>query len=476
MLFAAAALVMAAGRPSLADTPIDTALNPDLIPPLAMQQQVMMLPADPDRPARLEVTLLTPEGAGPFPLVVLNHGTPLAGDKLRTMQRYIYTFSAYYFLSRGYAVAMPMMRGFAASEGQLPNTGCNLAALGTADARDILAIIQDLSGDPDLDTRRVVVGGQSFGGWNTLAIGALHPRNIVGLVSFAGGIRSSACDGEATGPGDLALLSGLRALGATTSIPSIWFFGDNDSLFPKPLWQAMFRTYTKAGGQAVLIQIGRFRDDSHQVLSFPEGLPLWTSPLDAFLGRIGMPHRAIFPAYLPLPAPATTHFAAVSDVAAVPNLSEDGRADYRHFLSHATPRAFVLAPDGRSAASFGGFDPLGRALNLCRAYGFTCRPYAVDDRMVWVAAPAPVPSGFAALTNISAVPYLNAGALAGYRKFLDEPLPRAFVISPDGSWVSSSGPDPASHALHYCQMSHPDCGVMLSTGRLFGAVRHNEAF
>ncbi|HEX3982562.1 MAG TPA: CocE/NonD family hydrolase [Acidisoma sp.] len=437
----------------------DFSLNPMLIPPLPMNQQVMMLPADPDRPAQLEVTLLTPAGEGPFPLAVVNHGAPRAGETPRTMPRHVYTFSAYYFLSRGYAVALPMMRGFALSEGQLPNTGCNLAAVGTDDARDILAIIHDLSALSYLDTTRVVVAGQSFGGWNTLAVGALHPKNVVALVNFNGGVRSTGCDGEASGPGDQALVAGAASLGGATRISSIWFYGDNDSIFPNALWRRMYAAYARAGGQATLVPVGRFRDDSHQLLSYPEGLRLWTGPLDAFLDRIGMPSRDVIPGYLPMPVPPATHFAALDDVAAVPNLDEIGRADYQHFLAHATPRVFVIGPDGQNAASYGGFDPLGRALSVCLAHGFTCTPYAVDDSIVWAPPPPPVSSHFAPLADVAAVPYLNALALNGYRKFLSERLPRAFVISPDGSWISASGQDPARHAMQYCRLYHMGCGI-----------------
>ncbi len=72
--FLTVAILLTAAGLAWANEPIDTTLKPDLIPSLAMSQQVMMLPGDVDRPAKLEVTLLTPSGTGPFPLAVLNHG------------------------------------------------------------------------------------------------------------------------------------------------------------------------------------------------------------------------------------------------------------------------------------------------------------------------------------------------------------------------------------------------------------------
>jgi len=49
------------------------------------------------------------------------------------------------------------------------------------------------------------------------------------------------------------------------------------------------------------------------------------------------------------------------------------------------PRVFVVAPDGTSVASHGGYDPLARALGLCKKAGRNCLPYAVDESVVWVA-------------------------------------------------------------------------------------------
>jgi predicted dienelactone hydrolase len=122
-----AALLCAAIPPASAR---DGALDPSLVPSAPVHEQVLMLSGDPARPVRLQVTVFTPDGAGPFPLAVLVHGSASKGELPRDMPRYRYTYSAYYFLSRGYAVAMPMMRGFAGSGGRLIDHGCDLAAVG----------------------------------------------------------------------------------------------------------------------------------------------------------------------------------------------------------------------------------------------------------------------------------------------------------------------------------------------------------
>jgi hypothetical protein len=74
-------------------------------PKASVHEQVFSIPGDPARPVALEATLLMADGPGPFPLAVMNHG---ANGKVRASltTRYRTTFSAYYFLSRGYAVIL----------------------------------------------------------------------------------------------------------------------------------------------------------------------------------------------------------------------------------------------------------------------------------------------------------------------------------------------------------------------------------
>ena len=445
-----AALLSAAIPPASAQ---DAALDPTRVPPAPMHEQVLMLPGDPTRPVRLEVTVFSPDGAGPFPLALLLHGAAPNGQKPRDMRGYRYTYSAYYFLSRGYAVAMPMMRGFAGSGGRLIDHGCDLAALGFESARDIEAVIGDMQQYPNIDKRRVVLVGQSFGGWNTLATGALHPSDVVGLVNFVGGVRTTGCN-RSPEEADQALISDAGKFGSETTVPSIWFYGDNDSIFPVPVWRAMYKQYTQRGGKAELVAFGRFGSDSHQLLSALEGLPLWIGKVDAFLARIGMPSQDIYPQYMPVPAPSPSHFAAVDDINAVPNLSPSGRDSYLHFLAYSIPRAFVLSDDGDSVATSGGFDPLGRALQICRERGITCYPYAIDDEVVWA-----IPTPSASINDVSAVPYLNRRARRAYEQFLSLPTPRAFIIAPDGAWAAADGPRASMRAMVYCRSQHFYCAI-----------------
>ena len=349
-------------------------------PSASMNERVLSVPGDPERPAILQVTVLTPDGAGPFPLLVMNHGA--AGkSKPAKMPRFRFTFSAYYFLSRGYAVALPMMRGFSESEGKQEATGCNQEELGIKNAKDIRAVIDFMSTQAYVDGNHVIVAGQSFGGWNTLAFGTLKTHGVKGLINFHGGLHIENCPSTLT-----ALASGAEHFGSGTSIPSLWFYGDNDTIFVPPIWHAMYEKYTLAGGRAELVAYGKFMNDSHQLLSYGEGLRIWGPKVDAFLKSVGLPSKITHPEYLPMDFPPPTHFAEIDNVDAVPYLNEEGRKDYKKFLSITSlPKAFVIARDGAWWATALGKDPQSRAMESCKSAHKGCQLYAVDDEVVWSA-------------------------------------------------------------------------------------------
>jgi hypothetical protein len=87
----------------------------------------------------------------------------------------------------------------------------------------------------------------------------------------------------------------------------------------------------------------------------------------------------------------TTNFAGLSDISSIPYVNSRARENYRMFLRSKFPRAFVIADDGGWAWSAGlpntpseSKDPLVRALQNCTKLGHkTCKPYAIDGRVVW---------------------------------------------------------------------------------------------
>lgn len=213
-------------------------------------------------------------------------------------------------------------------------------------------------------------------------------------------------------------------------------------------------------------------------------------------------------------APPPSGYAALTDVSAVPYLGPHGRDVYREWNGRPNPKAFAISADGHYAWASGTSpadkslptDPFERAVSACDRHAqIKCKLYAVNDNVVWVkeapaltapvvsaaaptaaapaaAAPAtavvdepkPVPvvatpspsdqpariaSGFAAIDDVDAIPYLSDRGRQGYREWLVKGTPRAFALAPNGSWASAWGlkpldasapTDPAERALRNC--------------------------
>jgi dienelactone hydrolase len=447
-------------RPVVADDAPDAEKAPDAA---LLHERVVRIPSNQDNPVTLVMTIFTPDGAGPFPLAVMNHGSS-GGVPAAQQLRYRLSFSNYYFLSRGYAVALPMMRGYAGSEGHLVSHGCDDLAMGIDNAKDIRAAIEYMKQQPFIDGSHILVAGQSFGGWNALAVGALKVPGVKALVSFAGGMKASDCRDP-----DHALVEAAGELGDEVSTPSIWFFGDNDEVFATPVWHAMYEHYVAAGAPAELVAYGTFGSNSHNLLGSGEGLPLWVPKLDDFLGRQGLPNKLLYPQYLPQSPPPPSHYADLTNLAALPYLSaipnDKGVAYYQKFLTLPWPRALAIGLHGAGEMS-GGFDPMLWAMRHCQKVTTGCRLYAVNDEVVWTRPTAEPPvTHFAALTDESAVPFLHARGRLGYEKFLMMNWPRAFAIAPDGGWTASTqGLDPVASALARCNSMHKDCHLYAVDG------------
>lgn len=449
-LLASLALLAYSGLANTAATASDS-------PSAPLNERILTVPVDSSPLVRLKVTVYMPSRGGPFPLALINHG---ASHDPANAPRIADNFIPYYFLSRGYAVAMPMMRGYAGSEGTMRPHGCDLVATGMDAARDIRKVLDYVKQQPGVDASRIVMVGKSMGGWNTLVFGAQSPPDVKGLVSFAGGLKESDCHEP-----DASLINGAGQLGAHTKLHSIWFFGDNDQTFATSTWRGMFRQYAAAGAPAELVDYGVFQKDAHAMTASAAGLPLWVKKADAFLTGIGMPGREVNPEYLPNQAYTTSAYADLNDVSALPYLDAKQRETlYRGFLAAPLPRAIAIGTTD-AVWSSGGFDAAATAMQHCSERTHYCQLYAVDTKVVWPRLESEPPSThFAALTDASAVPYLNAQGRQAYGAFLTSRRPRAFAIAPDGAWGVASGLDPMNDALVACANGHSGCRLYAVDG------------
>jgi dienelactone hydrolase len=354
------------------------AAMPAPLPLSRINEQVMMVPAGPGQSVALETTVFKPDGDGPFPLLVINHGKAPGDPKLQSRDRFVFMASA--FVRRGYAVMVPMRTGFANSTGKYIDHGCDMTANGYTQASDVRDVIAYARGLSWIDPGRIVVAGQSYGGLASMALATQDIPGVRGVMNFAGGLKvhGGPCDWRG------ALVSAFADYGKRARVDSLWMYGANDSYFGPELVGRMYRAYVSGGGNAQLVTYGAFKRDAHTMLASREGEKIWLPEAERFLDHIGMPSREVYAVAAEAPAQPQTTYAAVDDVAAIPYLAGNGREEYRAFLQRQMPRAFAVSPTGAWGWAEEGEDPGASALAACQSRSSqACRLYSVDDYVVW---------------------------------------------------------------------------------------------
>jgi dienelactone hydrolase len=342
-----------------------------------MRETVEMVPARGWTESELELTHFRPPGSGPFPIVIINHGRSLGDSRLQP--RYRPLIAAREMVARGYAVLVPMRQGFSRSGGNEITGGCNVHSNGVQQAQSVRRTVDWASSQAWADVSSVVVMGQSHGGLTTLAYGTDPASGVRLLVNFAGGLRQTGCSGW-----EHTLIRAFKDYGAKTRVPSLWFYGDNDSYFSPWMWKEAFEGYRQAGGPAELVAFGVFGSDAHSMFGSQAGVPLWLPRVVSALEGLGLPTKVLHADLQTqdIQPPAPSGFAPIDDLSKLPARA---RAAYADWLKAPVPKAFAVHPvKGSFGWAWGGDRPYSRALaNCARSASDACRLYAVDDQVVW---------------------------------------------------------------------------------------------
>ena len=251
----------------------------------------------PDAPGvLLETTVFKPPGAGPFPLVVMNHGK--APVKPSSQPRARYPVLSEEFLRRGYAVVLPMRAGFSRSGGTYADGACELDVNARAQARDVAAAVSHFQQQAWVDAQHVMVIGQSHGGMVTMAYSERATPGVRLLVNFAGGLRANG--GRCQYGWQEKMVRAFERFGTQARIPSLWFYGRNDSFFNAVFARQLLNQFdvgrtvaddTKAAARAParLVATAPFGQDSHGMVEYSGAIALWWPELESEMRRRGMP-------------------------------------------------------------------------------------------------------------------------------------------------------------------------------------------
>ena len=240
------------------------------------------------RELNLETRVFRPMGDGPFPLVLINHGTPNTIADARKM-KLGFTQAAEWFGHQGFEVLIALRPGFGNSDGPyMEETGpCNnrdYARDGLETAAIEAAIVASASRLAKVDRSRIIVVGHSAGGFGAIALADAPPPGVVGIISFAGGRGGD--DNENICSGEKRLVDGTAILGKGNQVPQLWLFAANDHFFPPKIGHAMFDAYEAGSKQPMtFIDLPPFGADGHQTFAGADP-SVWASPVSAFIQSV----------------------------------------------------------------------------------------------------------------------------------------------------------------------------------------------
>ena len=245
-----------------------------------------------EKTINLAATEYRPEGTGPFPAIVLSHGSPGTPAE-RVGYTAKFAVASAVFVKWGFVVLNPLRRGYGKTggvweEGFGTCNGPFYVEAGLESAKDIRAGVAYLRERPSVDPDRIVLVGQSAGGWGSLAAASEGDLPIRGVINFAGGRggKQGGITNNNCAPDRLVAAAGM--LGKRTKVPTLWLYTANDQFFAPELSRRMYEAFTQGGGSAAYHLLPAIGTDGHSLITLKNGVALWQDKVAAFLREIGV--------------------------------------------------------------------------------------------------------------------------------------------------------------------------------------------
>lgn len=243
-------------------------------------------------PLTLRALLWRPRGRGPFPAVLLNHGSGRSREELERLGPYerqanvlgpVFARHGYVFLylfRRGVGLsadqganAVDLMNRELAAHGQEARNVLQMQLLENNEMSDALSGLAFLRALPEVDARDVALVGHSFGGSLTVLL-AERDSNLRAVVVFSGAGYSWDRSPQ--------LRARLLAAVARTTAPVFFIHAANDySLTPGKALDARLRQLGKPHRLKIYPPLGRTAEEGHAFLYL--GVSTWEPDVFAFL-------------------------------------------------------------------------------------------------------------------------------------------------------------------------------------------------
>jgi len=241
--------------------------------------------------------MVRPDGAGPYPLLVMNHGVSLDPNERSYFPVIEFHDAALWFARRGYVVVAPVRPGYGATAIEKPERGlfglffsgvgncsdANFRDAGLAIASIDAWVIDYMSVQPFIKRDGIIVVGQSGGGWGAIALASQNPRAVRAIIGFEAG-RGGHFQGK---PNNNCapdhLVETVAEFGRTARIPMLWIYSHNDSYFGPDLSKRLAAAFQAAGGTLEYHLLPDFGEDGHFLIDSADAIPIWAPLVSEFL-------------------------------------------------------------------------------------------------------------------------------------------------------------------------------------------------
>jgi dienelactone hydrolase len=267
------------------------------------------------------VTHFKPQGTGPFPAVIMQHGR--SPTDRATPGRWRYVNIVRYLTRRGFAVFVPTRLGYGDTglEPDPEETGpCNAKryeAAAAATSVQARAAVEFAAIQPWVDKSKIILMGQSMGGFATIAAMEQKIQGVIAGINFAGGgggdpvaRRENPC-----GSFQLGSLFGRAGKANAGATPMLWLYAENDLFWGPSLPNKWHEAYVSAGGKARFQQFAPIGADGHSLIG--TGFSFWLPVVDQFIATLG------FAAPKTANAPPATDLASIADATKLPLVKQE---------------------------------------------------------------------------------------------------------------------------------------------------------
>lgn len=237
----------------------------------------------PNGKLKIEAYVYKPEGSGPFPVVIYNHGSRMERDR----EELPFVYVGDMLTASGYVVVVPERRGYGKSDGQTfaeavgEDRGERFVRRVQEETDDVLAAAEFVKTLPYADSARMGVMGWSFGGI-TSVFAASRSEAFRVVIDQAGAAL--------TWPRSPEMRRELKVAAAKVRVPLLGMVAENDRTTESV--KAVVQEAEAHGATAKLIVYPKFtprRDPDgtapgHMVFGV-EGWRIWESDAKEFLAR-----------------------------------------------------------------------------------------------------------------------------------------------------------------------------------------------